>query len=206
MRQGNNGRQRNRGRNNNRKSQGSNINRSLDSNGPNGRLRGNAAQLAEKYVSLARDARSNKDRVIVESLLQHAEHYQRMVNEASEAQAKAREKAEANRRENQPAEGEQHREKQRDDAPAATPAENVEAVEQPSVDMPIPNVEQTAVNAATDENPAPVRRQRRSGGQRRNGRAKAAAPEGAEASPAAEAPAPAAEAPAENAAPAEPSE
>jgi len=52
----------------------------FDSNGPNGRLRGNAYQLNEKYLALARDAHSSGDRVMAENFFQHAEHYHRMVS------------------------------------------------------------------------------------------------------------------------------
>lgn len=69
-----------RGRNNNRRRQGgSNPNRSLDSNGPEVKIRGTAAQIFEKYQALARDAASAGDRIRAESLSQHAEHYYRMM-------------------------------------------------------------------------------------------------------------------------------
>lgn len=53
----------------------------FDSNGPDVRIRGNAYQITEKYQTLAKDAASSGDRVLAESYLQHAEHYQRMINE-----------------------------------------------------------------------------------------------------------------------------
>jgi len=56
----------------------------FDSNGPEVRIRGNAYQIHEKYVALARDATAGSDRVLAESYLQHAEHYQRMINEMTE--------------------------------------------------------------------------------------------------------------------------
>lgn len=56
----------------------------FDSNGPEVRIRGNAFQINEKYTTLARDAMSSGDRVLAESYLQHAEHYQRMINEMTE--------------------------------------------------------------------------------------------------------------------------
>lgn len=56
----------------------------FDSNGPEVRIRGNAIQITEKYLTLARDALSAGDRVLAESYFQHAEHYQRMLNEANE--------------------------------------------------------------------------------------------------------------------------
>ena len=56
----------------------------FDSNGPEVRIRGTAYQINEKYVTLARDAASAGDRVLAESYLQHAEHYQRFINEMTE--------------------------------------------------------------------------------------------------------------------------
>lgn len=57
-----------------------NKNRVLDSNGPDVRIRGTAFQIVEKYMTLAKDAHASGDRVMSESYLQHAEHYQRMIN------------------------------------------------------------------------------------------------------------------------------
>jgi hypothetical protein len=56
-------------------------NQNFDSNGPDVRVRGNATQVYEKYLALARDASSAGDRVIAESYYQHAEHYYRIINE-----------------------------------------------------------------------------------------------------------------------------
>jgi hypothetical protein len=56
----------------------------FDSNGPDVRIRGNAYQINEKYLTLARDAASAGDRILAESYLQHAEHYQRAINEMTE--------------------------------------------------------------------------------------------------------------------------
>lgn len=52
----------------------------FDSNGPDVRIRGNAFQVLEKYLALARDASSSGDRVAAENYYQHAEHYFRMIN------------------------------------------------------------------------------------------------------------------------------
>ena len=82
-------RQRGRNRNNNNRNN-NNPNRSMDSNGPDVKVRGNANTIYEKYVQLARDATSNGSRVKAENYLQHAEHYLRLVN-VQEAEKKARE-------------------------------------------------------------------------------------------------------------------
>ncbi len=55
------------------------ANRSYDSNGPDVKIRGNAAHIAEKYSTLARDAQVSGDRIASENYLQHAEHYNRIV-------------------------------------------------------------------------------------------------------------------------------
>ncbi len=54
-------------------------NRSLESNGPDVKIRGTAAQIYEKYAQFARDAQSGGDRVKYENYLQHAEHYFRVM-------------------------------------------------------------------------------------------------------------------------------
>lgn len=54
----------------------------FDSNGPDVRVRGNAFQILEKYVALARDAQASGDRIAAENYYQHAEHYYRLINES----------------------------------------------------------------------------------------------------------------------------
>src|SRR5215472_6004108 len=52
----------------------------FDSNGPNVKIRGNAYQVFERYVALAREAATSGDRIAAENLYQHAEHYFRVMN------------------------------------------------------------------------------------------------------------------------------
>ena len=52
----------------------------FDSNGPDVRIRGNAYQVLEKYLAMARDATAAGDRIAAENFYQHAEHYFRIVN------------------------------------------------------------------------------------------------------------------------------
>ncbi len=52
----------------------------FDSNGPDVRIRGTAHQVCEKYLTLAKDAAASGDRIVAENYLQHAEHYQRIIN------------------------------------------------------------------------------------------------------------------------------
>lgn len=54
-------------------------NRPLESNGPDVKIRGTAAQIYEKYAQYARDAQTSGDRVKYENYLQHAEHYYRIM-------------------------------------------------------------------------------------------------------------------------------
>ena len=55
--------------------------RAYDSVGPEVKLRGKADQIYKKYQMMARDVRLAGDRVRAESLLQHAEHYYRLMGE-----------------------------------------------------------------------------------------------------------------------------
>ena len=64
--------------NNNRKGQNP-LARSYESNGPDVKIRGNPAHIAEKYTTLARDAHSSGDSVLAEAYLQYAEHYNRII-------------------------------------------------------------------------------------------------------------------------------
>src|SRR3974390_3772990 len=88
MRNGqNNKRMRNRNNNNrndgNRRGQNP-MTRVFESNGPDIKIRGTASHVAEKYVQLARDARSSGDPVAAENYYQHAEHYFRLIAAAQE--------------------------------------------------------------------------------------------------------------------------
>ena len=56
----------------------------FDSNGPAVKIRGNAYQVFERYVAMAREAASSGDRIAAENLYQHAEHYFRMMNASGE--------------------------------------------------------------------------------------------------------------------------
>jgi hypothetical protein len=76
---GNNG-----GQNNGQRRGAYNRNQIFDSNGPDVRIRGTAHQVCEKYLALAKDAASTGDSILAESYLQHAEHYQRIINSWNE--------------------------------------------------------------------------------------------------------------------------
>ena len=102
MRHNNNGRRHNNNFHRNRNSSGGGNNQQqgqsaqrrqnranhvFESNGPDGRVRGTAQQIVEKYATMARDAAVSGDKVLSLNYLQHAEHYQRLWNEIAEETA-----------------------------------------------------------------------------------------------------------------------
>ena len=77
-----NSRRRGRGNNNNQRPQSSNSGGARNQDNGNridNRSRGNAAQLLEKYKTLARDAQQSGDRVLTEYYLQFSDHYFRVL-------------------------------------------------------------------------------------------------------------------------------
>ena len=72
----NNNSRRRRGRRPNGKGNGS-----VDSSGPSVKVRGSSKQVYDKYLILARDAKSSGDSILAESYFQHAEHYARILIE-----------------------------------------------------------------------------------------------------------------------------
>jgi hypothetical protein len=77
---------RQRGRNNGRKPHMPQRSQTFDSSGPDVRIRGNAYQVLEKYLALARDASAAGDRIAAENFYQHAEHYYRVISANGEHQ------------------------------------------------------------------------------------------------------------------------
>jgi len=75
----NNQNKRSRGRGGNNRRHSNPLSRNYESNGPDVKIRGNAAHIAEKYGQLARDAQASGDSVMAENYLQHAEHYHRII-------------------------------------------------------------------------------------------------------------------------------
>src|SRR5208282_5745809 len=73
------GQQSRRGRNRGGRKPQNSISRNYESSGPDVKIRGTAMHIAEKYMSLARDAHSSGDSVAAENYLQHAEHYNRII-------------------------------------------------------------------------------------------------------------------------------
>ena len=65
---------------------GHNKGQGFDGGGHETRVRGNAYQVLEKYLQLARDAGSAGDRVQAENYLQHADHYYRVLSAMNDGQ------------------------------------------------------------------------------------------------------------------------
>ena len=85
MRQNTNSGRRLRGRPNRNKPHGhQNRNSAIDSNGPEGKVRGNATQVYEKYLTLAREAFSAGNRVMAETFFQYAEQYYRVLTDSTD--------------------------------------------------------------------------------------------------------------------------
>ena len=75
--------------------------RAFGSTGTQVRVGGNAHQLFEKYLALARDAQAAGDRIAAENYSQHAEHYFRIINATAEGNS-------TRSRNHQPAKGTYH--------------------------------------------------------------------------------------------------
>lgn len=104
MRQGQNPK-RSRGRGNNNRRNVPARHQTFDSNGPNVRIRGNAYQVHEKYLALARDASASGDRIAAENYMQHADHYFRIINVDSDDDGVGRGRHPGQRHEGHPGNG-----------------------------------------------------------------------------------------------------
>jgi hypothetical protein len=93
MRPNQNKRMRGRSNNNNNRRGPNPLTRTYESNGPDAKVRGTAAHVAEKYVQLARDAHVAGDPVAAENYLQHAEHYYRIIATAQALQTAQQQQA-----------------------------------------------------------------------------------------------------------------
>jgi NAD(P)H-flavin reductase len=51
----------------------------FESSGPDGKIRGTAQQVLDRYLALGRDAYSAGDPIAAEAFYQHAEHYHRIL-------------------------------------------------------------------------------------------------------------------------------
>ncbi len=69
------------------------------------RIRGNAWQVNEKYLALARDAATSGDRIQAENYLQHAEHYFRIITQIQESENRQRDGRSPGNSQSQPHQG-----------------------------------------------------------------------------------------------------
>lgn len=144
---------RSRSRNNSNRSRNTNpLQRSYESNGPEVRVRGNAAHVAEKYVQLSRDAHQTGDSVAAENYLQHAEHYFRIIS-AAQAQIQTQQIA-------QQAQHAQQQARQAENAPAgngdSVPAEKANEVVASPENVSLPETEEVGSNTSTSTDAAPA--------------------------------------------------
>ena len=117
-----------------------NRNTTFDSNGPEGRLRGNAQQLFEKYTALAHDANAAGERISAEAFTQFADHYYRIhqsILQNAEQQRKAHDERQQSRRRDQNGASENAGEnvsdnasENRSEAASASPSEVASAVQE----------------------------------------------------------------------------
>lgn len=115
----------NRNRSNNT---GNIINRVFDSSGPEGKVRGTPQQIIDKYQQLARDAALANDRVAAVNFQQHAEHYARLLGEATREAEARRLQAEQQNRERQ--------ERERAEREARAASREAQEASQPAQEQP----------------------------------------------------------------------
>lgn len=102
-------------------------NQTFDSGGPEIRVRGNAHQVLERYLALARDASSQGDRISAENYYQHAEHYFRVINSSNQGNGRPRHTP-APAEDGLAADDAEEAERDNDDQPAADAADGRAAV------------------------------------------------------------------------------
>ena len=132
MKPGTNGR-RPRGRPNRKQHGGQSRPNNFDSNGPEGRVRGNAHQVYERYLAMARDAVSGGDRVAAETYFQHAEHYFRVLNSSTDPQQNGQTRPDRRGGDGRRDESRQDRARQAEDRPDSQPAIEAQNGSQPAV-------------------------------------------------------------------------
>ncbi len=151
-------------------------NQSVDSSGPSVRVRGNAYQVLEKYLALARDASASGDRISAENYFQHAEHYYRVVNAANGGQNQNRhqqasgpaDQPQSSRQSSRPPAQAQPPRQPAAEQPAVTqPVVEQPAAEQPGVTQPVAEPQSSGARAAESQPKADKSRTNGSG-QREN--------------------------------------
>jgi len=120
-------------KNRNRPRRPNNSSRLFESNGPDIKIKGSAIQIVEKYQALSREYQSSGDPISAESCLQHAEHYQRIIeaNELKSQKNQIDQSAEPN-----PNNEELKSENSTDQEGAEVTSQSVERVETPDIISP----------------------------------------------------------------------
>ena len=137
---------------------GSIVNRVFDSSGPDSKVRGTPQQIIDKYNQLHRDAQLSHDRVAAENFAQHAEHYTRMLAEATrEMDTKREEQEEQNRQRQIERDRERSERLKVQEAAASEPA----TMEQPSGSDGQSDLVETPEAAQQQDAPAPAPRRPR---------------------------------------------
>ncbi|MBO6899087.1 MAG: DUF4167 domain-containing protein [Shimia sp.] len=167
---------RSRNKSNRNRPSGNIVNRVFDSSGPEGKVRGTPQQVIDKYNQLARDSQLSNDRVATENFQQHAEHYQRMLNEAQREQEARREEQDRQNRERQAERDRERRERMerqeregngggnRDKAPTPVEADAQPVVDPSEADQPdliVDVAESSLVDTPEAEAPAPKKAPRK---------------------------------------------
>ncbi len=111
------------------------VNRVFDSSGPEGKVRGTPQQIIDKYNQLARDAQLSNDRVAAENFQQHAEHYLRLLAEATREQESRREEQERQNRERQAERDRERAERQERESQQPVSAASSDPAEAPQPDV-----------------------------------------------------------------------
>jgi len=142
---------RNRGRGRNNRSNNP-LSRNYESNGPEVKIKGSAAHIAEKYLALARDALSSGNTVTAENYFQHAEHYLRIIQAAQakqeEQQVKTQQSGKAPRNNDR-----RSRPQSNTGEKAPAPVKAVEAEIPGSGKQPVINGSKAEAGAAHEEKP-----------------------------------------------------
>ena len=147
---------------NNRKPQNP-LSRNFESSGPDVKIRGTAAQIAEKYMLLARDASSSSDTVMAENYLQHAEHYNRIIM-AAQAQAQAVVMSHHNPENGHAMNGSQRHGNEANGAMRDQPQPHIHShsAPQPHVQLPVqPQIQSNALDEIPEFLQTPVRESRK---------------------------------------------
>ena len=135
-----------------------NRNTTFDSNGPEGRLRGNAQQLFEKYTALAHDANAAGERISAEAFTQFADHYYRInqsILQTAEQQRKAHDERQQSRRREQNGASENTSDSAGDNADEAASANPSEVQAEVPSEMPADKRSDASTSEAlSDEEPA----------------------------------------------------